>query len=694
MAMDSNGTGFSRKIIFMCLAVITGAFCIGITNVTADSSDVCSLRQFRCNNGRCIPLTWMCEGEDDCGDGSDESSPECHGHTRSTSLPQLTSELLTTLKTTSFPALSSPSPPHENFPETLSSQPETTLSSSTRHNVYSDGSTEKISTQNSDSNFITIITTPSNLKTNLNGEYLPPVLDCEQDKEDWQVLSLPEFSDDYLDEIMSVDSQVVSTATPSTVGTTEEVRMVQIKTLKAEDLPESISRSRDVRKSSRNKSRTTTTHPVPTSVRTSVDNRPNHRNKRPSTVTEKQATVPPVVLTKSEFETNNSMNHRNRRPSTTEKMANDSFETNDLRQEVEIDPEIAGNLLQRELARLNLNVLRTMAGMLDEQEQKFTAERNTLRASGRMMRAEMRRALSETLKINSERLKLNLERDVLQSQLLARRRSARLLDLMLQEYEQGQGRTSTRRNQDLNRLYTYSKIMDSGPGIRDLGAQLDYERDILDRQRNELQSVMWQQSEDLYPVEISRLHPPRIPTQNGEKTTGPWKWLPSDSRIELGSIGSKDPDQLPAINVDQSSSSPEIKTSKISNQGLGNVHHVLKPGIRDSTDVDGKLTESPLLDPYDLKLPESAGQLPGWKFMYNLPLLGQDMGPIEIRTLDKNVEEPVEDLDYAEEDKEDDLYDEREFGAKRTGRGRFRSRSEDVEGDASSQKQGGTSIST
>jgi hypothetical protein len=21
----------------------------------------------------------MCEGEDDCGDGSDESSPECHG---------------------------------------------------------------------------------------------------------------------------------------------------------------------------------------------------------------------------------------------------------------------------------------------------------------------------------------------------------------------------------------------------------------------------------------------------------------------------------------------------------------------------------------------------------------------------------------------------------------------------------------
>ena len=32
----------------------------------------CEARQFACGNGRCIPTTWKCDGENDCGDNSDE----------------------------------------------------------------------------------------------------------------------------------------------------------------------------------------------------------------------------------------------------------------------------------------------------------------------------------------------------------------------------------------------------------------------------------------------------------------------------------------------------------------------------------------------------------------------------------------------------------------------------------------------
>ncbi len=31
----------------------------------------------RCPSGRCIPETWQCDGDNDCGDGWDESHPNC-----------------------------------------------------------------------------------------------------------------------------------------------------------------------------------------------------------------------------------------------------------------------------------------------------------------------------------------------------------------------------------------------------------------------------------------------------------------------------------------------------------------------------------------------------------------------------------------------------------------------------------------
>lgn len=37
----------------------------------------CPLDEFQCNNTLCKPLGWKCDGEDDCGDNSDENPEEC-----------------------------------------------------------------------------------------------------------------------------------------------------------------------------------------------------------------------------------------------------------------------------------------------------------------------------------------------------------------------------------------------------------------------------------------------------------------------------------------------------------------------------------------------------------------------------------------------------------------------------------------
>ncbi|CAH1793887.1 unnamed protein product, partial [Owenia fusiformis] len=46
---------------------VVGGVCPGVTDCSG----------FHCNNGRCIPNNMLCDGNDDCGDFSDESAPAC-----------------------------------------------------------------------------------------------------------------------------------------------------------------------------------------------------------------------------------------------------------------------------------------------------------------------------------------------------------------------------------------------------------------------------------------------------------------------------------------------------------------------------------------------------------------------------------------------------------------------------------------
>ncbi|XP_062468471.1 very low-density lipoprotein receptor isoform X2 [Pezoporus occidentalis] len=70
----SLGRGARRRAVSCCWALYL-LLALSCLRATADGARAkCEESQFPCSNGRCIPLLWKCDGDEDCLDGSDESA--------------------------------------------------------------------------------------------------------------------------------------------------------------------------------------------------------------------------------------------------------------------------------------------------------------------------------------------------------------------------------------------------------------------------------------------------------------------------------------------------------------------------------------------------------------------------------------------------------------------------------------------
>lgn len=64
------------KRLYSLVWVATLLSCWAKGSVPDEAGLVCNTAQLQCDNGQCVPQSWACDGEDDCGDGTDERN--CH----------------------------------------------------------------------------------------------------------------------------------------------------------------------------------------------------------------------------------------------------------------------------------------------------------------------------------------------------------------------------------------------------------------------------------------------------------------------------------------------------------------------------------------------------------------------------------------------------------------------------------------